>query len=105
MISIRTLSLLAYFTYIFIDTIIYDFGSTPWPFGIFWMVGRVIADPFLDLLSLCGVVPQVSILVKCTSNMVTFDNLDDDSSPDIHEDSPPRETGEVLSPPLPFMSG
>jgi hypothetical protein len=29
MITIRTLSLLAYFTYIFIDIIIYAFGSTP----------------------------------------------------------------------------
>jgi hypothetical protein len=30
MISIRTLSLLAYFTYILIDIIIYTLESTPW---------------------------------------------------------------------------
>jgi hypothetical protein len=35
MISIKTLSLLAYFTYIFIDIIIYVLGSTPWFSGIF----------------------------------------------------------------------
>jgi hypothetical protein len=64
MILIRTLSLLSYFTYIFIDTIIYTFGSTPWSSGIFWMVGRVIADPSLGLLSLCGLVPRVPILVS-----------------------------------------
>ena len=34
-ISIMTLSLLAYFTYIFIDIIIYALGSTPWSSGIF----------------------------------------------------------------------
>jgi hypothetical protein len=28
------------------------------------MMGQVIADPSLDLLSLCGVVPQVPILVR-----------------------------------------
>jgi hypothetical protein len=35
MIPIRTLSLLAYFTYIFIDIIIYALGSMPWSSGIF----------------------------------------------------------------------
>jgi hypothetical protein len=35
MISIRTLSLLVYFTYIFIDIIIYTLGSTTWSSGIF----------------------------------------------------------------------
>jgi hypothetical protein len=35
MIPIRTLFLLAYFTYIFIDIIIYALGSTPWSSGIF----------------------------------------------------------------------
>jgi hypothetical protein len=35
MISIRNLSLLAYFTYIFIDIIIYILRSTPWSFKIF----------------------------------------------------------------------
>jgi hypothetical protein len=58
-----TLSILAYFTYIFIDIIIYALGSTTWSSGIFWMVGRVIADPSLGLPSLFGVEPQVSILV------------------------------------------
>jgi hypothetical protein len=53
MIPIRTLSLLAYFTNIFIDIIIYTLGSTPWSSRIFWMVDRVIVDPSLDLLSLC----------------------------------------------------
>jgi hypothetical protein len=38
MIPIRTLSLLAYFTYIFIDIIIYVLRSTLWSSGIFWMV-------------------------------------------------------------------
>jgi hypothetical protein len=45
MIPIRTLSLLAYFIYILIDIIIYALGSTPWSSRIFWMVGKVIADP------------------------------------------------------------
>jgi hypothetical protein len=39
MISIRTLSLLTYFTYIFIDVIIYALGSMPRSYEIFWMVG------------------------------------------------------------------
>jgi hypothetical protein len=34
MILIRTLSLLAYFTYIFLDIVIYALGSTPWSSGI-----------------------------------------------------------------------
>jgi hypothetical protein len=57
MIPIRTLSLLAYFTYISIDIIIYALGSTSWFSGIFWMVGRVVADPSLGLLSPYEVVP------------------------------------------------
>jgi hypothetical protein len=57
MIPIRTLSLLAYFTYIFIDIIIYTLGSMSWPSGIFWMVGQVIARPSLGLLSQYRVVP------------------------------------------------
>jgi hypothetical protein len=61
---IMTLSLLAYFTYISIDIIIYALGSTSWPFGIFWMVGRVVADPSLGLLSPCEVVPHVLILIS-----------------------------------------
>jgi hypothetical protein len=64
MIPIRTLSLLAYFTYISIDIIIYALGSTSWFSGIFWMVGRVVADPSLGLLSPYEVVPQVLILVS-----------------------------------------
>jgi hypothetical protein len=39
MFSIRTLSLLAYYTFIFIDIVIYTLGSTPWSSRIFWMVG------------------------------------------------------------------
>jgi hypothetical protein len=35
MIKIRILSLLAYFTYIFIDIIFYALGSMSWSFGIF----------------------------------------------------------------------
>jgi hypothetical protein len=45
MIPIRTISLLAYFTYIFIDIIIYALWSMPWSSRIFWTVGRVITDP------------------------------------------------------------
>jgi hypothetical protein len=39
MIPIRTLSLIAYFSYIFIDIIIYALESMPCSPGIFWMVG------------------------------------------------------------------
>jgi hypothetical protein len=35
MISIRTLSLLVYFTYNFIDIIIYALGSMQWPYRVF----------------------------------------------------------------------
>jgi hypothetical protein len=63
MIPIRTLSLLAYFTYIFIDIIFYALGSTSWSSEIFWMVGRVIADPSLGLSSPSEAVPLVLILV------------------------------------------
>jgi Trk-type K+ transport system membrane component len=38
-ISIRSLSLLTYFTYIFLDIIIYVLESTSWSSGIFQMVG------------------------------------------------------------------
>jgi hypothetical protein len=64
MIPIRTLPLLAYFTYYFIDIIIYALGSTPWSSIIFWMVGRVVVNPSLRFLSLCEVVPWVPILVS-----------------------------------------
>jgi hypothetical protein len=64
MILIMILSLLAYFTYIFIDIIIYALGCTPWSAETFWMVGRVVADPSLGLPSLYGVVPRVPILIK-----------------------------------------
>jgi hypothetical protein len=64
MISIRTLSLLAYFTYIFIDIIIYASGSMSWSSGFFQMVDRVIVDPSLGLTSLCGVVHWVPIRVS-----------------------------------------
>jgi hypothetical protein len=64
MIPVRTLSLLVYFTYIFIDIIIYILGSTPWSSEIFRMVGRIMVDPSLGLSSLCRVVPRVPILVS-----------------------------------------
>jgi hypothetical protein len=63
-IPIRTLSLLAYFAYIFIDIIIYALRNTPWSSGIFRMVGLVIADPSLILPSQYRVAPQVPILIK-----------------------------------------
>jgi hypothetical protein len=59
-----TLSLLAYFTYIFIDIIIYALRSTSWSSGIFWMVDQVVANPSLGLLSHCEVVPRVLILIN-----------------------------------------
>jgi Trk-type K+ transport system membrane component len=62
MIPIRTLSLLTYFTYIFIDIIIYALRSMPWSSGIFWMVGLVVAGPSLGLLSLCGLVSNPRVL-------------------------------------------
>jgi hypothetical protein len=64
MISTRTLSLLAYFTYIFIDIIFYALGSTSGSSRILWMVGRVIADHCLGFLSPCGMGPLVLILVS-----------------------------------------
>jgi hypothetical protein len=45
MITIKNLSLLAYFTYIFIDIIIYILESMLWSSRIFWMVDRVVKDP------------------------------------------------------------
>jgi hypothetical protein len=63
MITNKTLSLLDYFTYISIDIIIYAVGSTSWSYRIFWMVGRVITNPSLGLLSPCEVVPRVLILI------------------------------------------
>jgi hypothetical protein len=64
MISIKTLSLLVYYIYIFIDIIIYVLGTTSWSSEIFRMVGRVIVDHSFDLLSPCGVVPRVPILIS-----------------------------------------
>jgi hypothetical protein len=61
---LMTLSLLAYFTYIFIDIIFYAFGSMSWSSRIFWMLGRVITDPSLGLSSPYEVVPWVPILVS-----------------------------------------
>jgi hypothetical protein len=63
MTPIRTLSLLAYFTYISIDIIIYALGSMSRSSRIFWMVGRVIADPSVGLPSPCEVVPRVLVLI------------------------------------------
>jgi hypothetical protein len=57
MIPNMTLTLLAYFTYISIDIIIYVLGSTSWSSEIFWMVGQVVADSSMGLLSPCEVVP------------------------------------------------
>jgi hypothetical protein len=42
----------------------YALGNTPWSTGSFWKVGRVVEDPSLGFLSLCGVVPWVAILVS-----------------------------------------
>jgi hypothetical protein len=64
MISIRALSLLAYFTYILIDIIIYVLQSMSWSSKIFCMMGRVVKDSSLSLLSPCGVVPRVPILIS-----------------------------------------
>jgi hypothetical protein len=63
-ISIKTLYLLVYFTYILIHIIIYALGSTPWSSRIFWMVGRVIIDPSLGLPTTCEVVHRVLILIS-----------------------------------------
>jgi hypothetical protein len=63
-IPIRTLSLIAYFTYIFIDIIIYALGSTSWSSGISYMVGRVITDTSSGLSSPGEVVPLVLVLVS-----------------------------------------
>jgi hypothetical protein len=57
MIPNMTLTLLAYFTYIYIDIIIYVLGSTSWSYEIFWMVDQVVADSSMGLLSPCEVVP------------------------------------------------
>jgi hypothetical protein len=62
-ISIKTLSLLDYYIYILIDIIIYALWSMSWSSEIFWMVDRVIKNPFLNLLSPYGVVPWVPILI------------------------------------------
>jgi hypothetical protein len=66
MITIRTPSLLSYFTYISMDIIIYVLGSTSWSSVIFWMVGRVVVDPSVGLPSPCEVVPLILILVSST---------------------------------------
>jgi hypothetical protein len=70
MIQIRIFSLLAYFTYILIDTIIYALGSTSWSSGIIWMVGRVVKDPSLGLPSPGDVVPRVLILAKLLEHFI-----------------------------------
>jgi hypothetical protein len=64
MIPIRTLCLLAYFTYISIVIIFYAMRSTSWSSGILWIVGQVIVDPSLGLPSPCKVVPRVLVLVS-----------------------------------------
>jgi hypothetical protein len=64
MIPIRTLSLLVYFTDISIDINIYALERMTWSSGIFWMVGWVITDPSLGLLSPCRVIPRVPIFVS-----------------------------------------
>jgi hypothetical protein len=60
MISIRTLSLLVYFTYIFIDISIYALGNTS--YGPLYG-GQSPNGPSLGIPSLCGVVPRVPLLV------------------------------------------
>jgi hypothetical protein len=37
--------------------------------------------------------------------MITFNNLGDDSSSDVHEASPPLKVADALPPPPPFMPG
>jgi hypothetical protein len=64
MISSMTLSLLAYFTYISIDIIIYALESMSWSSGFFWMVGRVVTNHSLGFPSPCEVVPWVLILIS-----------------------------------------
>jgi hypothetical protein len=61
MIPIRTLPQLAY---MLIDIIIYALGNMSWSSAIFWMVGRIVTDPSLGLLSPCEGVRQVLILVS-----------------------------------------
>jgi hypothetical protein len=63
-ISIMTLSLLIYFTYISMGIIIYALGSMLHSSWIFWIVGRVVANPSLGLSSPCGVVPWILILIS-----------------------------------------
>jgi hypothetical protein len=47
----------------------------------------------------------IQTVSECASRVITFENLDNDSSPDVHEASPPGETTEVAPPPHPFMLG
>jgi hypothetical protein len=44
---IKTLFLLAYFTFASIDIAIYALGNTLRPSGVFWKMGRVLAGPSL----------------------------------------------------------
>jgi hypothetical protein len=60
MILIRTLSIFLYFT----DIANYDLESTTWSSRILWMVDWIVANPSFSLLSLCGVVPQVPIVIS-----------------------------------------
>jgi hypothetical protein len=47
----------------------------------------------------------IQTISERASRMITFDNLDDDSSLDVHETSRSGRTAEVLSSPPPFMLG
>jgi hypothetical protein len=47
-----------------LDIAIYSLRGTSWSFGVFRSMGRVLADPSLDLPGLCGVIPQIPTLVS-----------------------------------------
>jgi hypothetical protein len=48
---------------------------------------------------------MVKTVVERAPHMITFDKLDDDSSPDIREALPPKKVVDVLPPPPPFLHG
>jgi hypothetical protein len=47
----------------------------------------------------------VETVVERAPRVILFDNLEDDSSSDIHEASPPKRVADVLPPPPPFSHG
>jgi hypothetical protein len=102
MISIRILSLLAYFT----DIAIYSVGSTPWSSRIFWMMDQLISDPSLIHPSPCVVVPRARIprqqplsawQVSTCWVILIFLVCDEVGEYSIHEPSTPTQNRRVLS--------